>query len=254
MARVFSDIFGIDYDSTLEKCKSNKSVETIVKKVDKEKVNQLKQWMSENKVSTGINFDEDIKRYYPNGSLASNLIGFCTDDNVGLTGLELKWDDTLTGVSGKIVTARSLKGDAISEENEQYIAAENGSNIYLTIDTKIQSIAEKYLKQAVSVNYADGGNVIIMNPTTGDILAMVTEPDYNLNDPRNYANLKLNEAQWNALQPEEKSEKLNTLWKNKIVEVLPDIEFFMLTIFSYNLGSTISLFSHKRIKISPNHH
>ena len=93
MARVFSDIFGIDYDSTLEKCKSNKSVETIAKKVDKEKVNQLKQWMSENKVSTGINFDEDIKRYYPNGSLASNLIGFCTDDNVGLTGLELKWDN-----------------------------------------------------------------------------------------------------------------------------------------------------------------
>lgn len=231
MARVFSDVFGIDYDSTLEKCKSNKSVETIAKKVDKEKVNQLKQWMSENKVSTGINFDEDIKRYYPNGSLASNLIGFCTDDNVGLTGLELKWDDTLTGVSGKIVTARSLKGDAISEENEQYIAAENGSNIYLTIDTKIQSIAEKYLKQAVSVNYADGGNVIIMNPTTGDILAMVTEPDYNLNDPRNYASLKLNEAQWNALQPEEKSEKLNTLWKNRAVSDLyePGSTFKIIT-------------------------
>ena len=202
LARTFSDIFGIEYESTLEKCKSNKSVETIAKKVDKEKVAQLKQWMSDNKISTGINFDEDIKRYYPNGTLASNLIGFCSDDNVGLTGLELKWDDTLTGTAGKIVTARSLKGDAISEENEQYIAAENGSNIYLTIDTKIQSIAEKYIKQAVSVNYADGGNVIIMNPTTGDILAMVTEPNYDLNNPRSYTNLNLNEAQWNALSSE----------------------------------------------------
>jgi len=231
LARTFSDIFGIEYESTLEKCKSTKSVETIAKKVDKEKVAQLKQWMSDNKISTGINFDEDIKRYYPNGTLASNLIGFCSDDNVGLTGLELKWDDTLTGTAGKIVTARSLKGDAISEENEQYIAAENGSNIYLTIDTKIQSIAEKYIKQAVSVNYADGGNVIIMNPTTGDILAMVTEPNYDLNNPRSYTNLNLNEAQWNALSSEDKSTKLNSLWKNKAVSDLyePGSTFKIIT-------------------------
>ena len=231
IARAFSDIFALDYDATLEKCKSNKSVETIAKKVDKEKVAQIQQWMKENKVTNGVNFDEDIKRFYPNGSLASNLIGFCSDDNVGLAGLELKWDDTLTGVSGKIVTARSLKGDAISEENEQYIAAENGSNIYLTIDTKIQSIAEKYLKQAVSVNYADGGNVIIMNPSTGDILAMVTEPNYDLNNPRSYTNLNLTEAQWNALPAEEKSTRLNTLWKNKAVSDLyePGSTFKIIT-------------------------
>ena len=91
VAKAFSDIFGVEYETTLEKCKSTRSVETIAKKVDKEKVALLKQWISDNKISTGINFDEDIKRYYPNGSLASNLIGFCSDDNVGLAGLELKW-------------------------------------------------------------------------------------------------------------------------------------------------------------------
>ena len=170
LAQALSDIFGLTYEETLEKTKSTKSVEVITKKVEKEKVTQLQNWMSENNVTTGINIDEDTKRYYPNNNLASNLLGFCGDDNTGLSGLEERWNDILTGTSGKVVTAKDVDGNAISDENEQYVPAENGSNIYLTIDTNIQKIAEKYLAQAVTENQCErGGTVSIMNPQNGDI-------------------------------------------------------------------------------------
>ena len=77
--------------------------------------------MGEKKITTGINIDEDSKRYYPYNDVASNLIGFCSSDNVGLWGLEERWNDELTGTSGKIVTAKNVNGEAISDENEQYV-------------------------------------------------------------------------------------------------------------------------------------
>ena len=129
LAQIFSEIFDITYEDALAKAQSKKTVEIIAKKVEKEKVTKLQDWIKENNISTGINIDEDTKRSYPNNNLASNLIGFCGDDNTGLAGLEEKWNDTLTGTSGKIVTAKANGGEAISDENEQYVAAENGSNI-----------------------------------------------------------------------------------------------------------------------------
>ena len=119
--------------------------------------------MKEEKISAGINIDEDTKRYYPYDTLASNLIGFCGDENSGLYGLEERWNSVLTGTFGKVVTARDVNGQAISEENEQYVPAENGSNLYLTIDANIQTTAEKYLEKAIVENKPkNGGNVIIM--------------------------------------------------------------------------------------------
>ena len=88
VAKAFSDIFSLDYEETLEKVKSNNSVETIIKKVEESKITELKNWMEENDVSVGINIDSDTKRYYPYDNLASNLIGFCGNDNQGLEGLE----------------------------------------------------------------------------------------------------------------------------------------------------------------------
>lgn len=91
-----SDIFGLDYDEVYKKVTSNSSVETIAKKVDQDKITSLKTWMSENKITSGINVDEDSKRSYPHTTLASNLIGFCGTDNKGLSGLEATWNDVLT--------------------------------------------------------------------------------------------------------------------------------------------------------------
>lgn len=231
LAQALSDIFGLTYEETLEKTKSTKSVEVIAKKVEKEKVTQLQNWMSENNVTTGINIDEDTKRYYPNNNLASNLLGFCGDDNTGLSGLEERWNDILTGTSGKVVTAKDVDGNAISDENEQYVPAENGSNIYLTIDTNIQKIAEKYLAQAVTENQCErGGTVIIMNPQNGDILAMASNPDYNLNSPRESGPTGLSDT-WDTISSEEKANALYKLWRNKAVSDLyePGSTFKLIT-------------------------
>lgn len=99
IAHGLSDIFELDYNEVLEKLNSNRSSETIIKKVEEDKVNELKQWMKDNDISTGINIDEDSKRYYPYGTLASQLIGNCGTDNQGLSGIEYSYDSILTGTS-----------------------------------------------------------------------------------------------------------------------------------------------------------
>lgn len=232
IAEGLSQVFSLDYNETLEKVSSNKSVVVIAKKVETEKISELQKWMGEKKITTGINIDEDSKRYYPYNDVASNLIGFCSSDNVGLWGIEERWNDKLTGTSGKIVTAKNVNGEAISDENEQYVEVENGSNIYLTIDTAIQGIAEKYLEQAVVENKCGrGGNVLIMNPQNGDILAMATYPDYNLNSPFSIEPTGLTEEEWNTLPQEEQSAKLLNVWKNRAVSDLyePGSTYKLLT-------------------------
>lgn len=218
IAKGMSDIFNVTYEEMMEKLNSNSSVIVVERKVEKDKVTALEEWMKENKITAGINIDEDFRRYYPYGNLASNLIGFCGTDNKGQVGLEQRMNNVLTGTAGKIVTIVDAKRQAISDEDEQYIASENGSNLYLTIEAPIQQIAEKYLDQAMVDNpTAEGGNVIIMNPQSGDILAMATNPDYNLNEPSNYIATGYSEEEWNALEATVKSESLQNLWKNRAV-------------------------------------
>ena len=216
MAQKFAEIFSLEYDDVLKKLNSSRSVETIASKVETDKVTTLKAWLKENKISSGVNIDEDVKRYYPYNNLASNLIGFCGTNNQGLDGIELSYDDELKGTNGKLITAISVIQTAIPDQNEQYIAPENGSNIYLTIDSNIQTIVEKYLKQAVEENNCQrGGNAIAMNPENGEILAMATYPDYNLNDPYT-PNESLSKG-WDKLSSQEQSNKLYSMWRNRAV-------------------------------------
>ena len=216
IAKAFAEIFELDYNDVYKKVTSNSSIQTIAKKVEEVKINKLKAWMEENKIYDGINIDTDTKRYYYYNNLASNLIGFCGDDNQGLSGLEYYWNSVLTGTPGKIITSQDARQDIISNNNENYIPAQNGSNITLTIDYNIQSIAEKYLKQAVADNNCSrGGNIIIMDPNTGDILAMASYPDYNLNTP-----FTPNESlakNWDSLSASSKSTALQNMWKNPAV-------------------------------------
>lgn len=216
VAKAFSEIFELDYEETLAKVNSTSSFETIVKKVEKDKITKLQEWMKETEIYSGINIDEDVKRYYPYGTLASNLIGFCNTDNDGQEGIELKWNSVLSGTSGKITSIENAAAQLIPDKNETYIPAENGNNITLTIDANIQTIAEKYLKQACIENDCkSGGNVIIMNPSTGDILAMATYPDYDLNSPRT-PNDNLSST-WDSLSSEEQVNSLIKMWRNKAV-------------------------------------
>lgn len=215
VARALSDIFELDYDSTLSQVNSTSSVVTIAKKVEQDKVSLLKKWMSDNKkISSGINIDEDSKRYYPYDTLASHIIGFTGTDSQGLYGIEAKWNSTLTGLAGKIVTTSDVNNSEISSDASQYIDAQNGSDLYLTIDVNIQSIMEKYLAEGVSQAHASGGSAIAMNPNTGDILGMATYPTYNLNDP-----FTILDVDTSTMSPTEKTNALYQRWTDKNVSV-----------------------------------
>lgn len=216
VAKALSDIFELDYNEVLEKVNSESSVKTIIKKVEQDKIDELKAWMSINELYSGINIDADVKRYYPYETLASNLLGFCDTDNVGQEGIELKWNKVLSGTPGKLVTLQNAVDSLIPDKNETYIPAENGSNITLTIDANIQTIAEKYLKQACIENDCkSGGNVIIMNPNNGDILAMANYPNFDSNSPRE-PNEELAPI-WDSLSDSEQLNSLFAMWRNKAV-------------------------------------
>ena len=216
MADKMAEIFELDREEVYKKLTSSNSVETIVSKVETDKVSELETWLKENNATAGINIDADVKRYYPYNNLASNVIGFCGSNNQGLDGIELSYDDVLKGTSGRLTTAIDVTREAIPDQNEEYIAPENGSNIYLTIDSNIQTIAEKYLKQAVEENECErGGNVIIMAPSDGSILAMATYPDYNLNDP--YTPNEWYSEGWDELSQQDQTNRLYSMWRNRAV-------------------------------------
>lgn len=215
LATAFSEIFELNYDEVIQKLNSNNSVETIVKKVEKDKVDLLKNWMEENKISSGINIDEDSKRTYPYSNLASHVLGFCGNDNNGLQGIELRWNDVLSGTNGKVITSQDAFQEQIPDANETYIPAKNGSNIVLTIDANIQAVVEKHLLKAVKDNNCQkGGIALAMDPSTGDILAMASYPDYNLNSPFEPNTNELSKV-WESLSSTEKTSNLNEIWRNR---------------------------------------
>mgnify|MGYP005762132363 FL=1 len=217
VAKALSDIFELDYEKTLKKVTKISSIETIVKKVEKEKTDKLRLWIKENNIKSGINIDEDTKRYYPYNNLASQIIGFCGSDNQGLDGIEAKYDEELKGKKGAIQRHTDAKGKEIGTEGENYISAIDGNDLVLTIDLNIQSIAEKYLEEACIDNKCtDGGNIVIMNPKNGDILAMATYPSYNLNEPYEAYTEEL-KGIWGTISQEEKTKNLQAVWRNKAI-------------------------------------
>ena len=215
VAKALSDIFKLDYEKISKKVHKRSSIESIVKKVDKSKADELRNWMETNRITTGINIDEDSKRYYPYGDLAAQVIGFCGSDNQGLDGVEAKYDEELKGKNGKI--NRQTNAAGVSLGDEDYVAATDGNNLFLTIDMTIQSIVEKYLEEACIDNICtEGGSIIAMNPKNGDILAMANYPSYNLNTPYEPYTDEL-KANWASLDSTEKTTALQGIWRNKAI-------------------------------------
>ena len=228
LARKLSDLFELDYEKTLKKVSKRSSIETIVTKIDKEKSNELRKWLLDNDITMGVNIDVDTKRFYPYNTMASQIIGFCGSDNQGLMGIESKYDEELKGKKGSIVKLTDAKGGNLDKEGEDYIEAQNGNDLILTIDATIQGITEKYLKEACIDNVCtDGGNIIVMNPQNGDILAMAGYPDYNLNTP--YVPITEDANNWDNLSKEEKIKIQQNMWRNKAISD------------SYEPGSTFKL-------------
>ena len=216
-AQSFSNIFTLDYTKTLEKLNNATSSVTIASKVESDKIDLLKNWMDTNDIPSGISIDSAIKRYYPYNTLACHMLGFTGTDSNGLFGLENSLESILSGTVGKVVTLTDSVESEIPDEQQSYIAAQDGSNVYLTIDVNIQSIAEKYLSQAVIDNIADYGTVIIMEPSTGNVLAMANYPDYDLNTPFTPIDATVLST-WNSLSSQEQTNYLYEMWRNEAVQ------------------------------------
>ena len=217
VATELTQLFNLKYEDVLKKVSKKTAIETIAKKVDKNQTKELRLWMETNNITSGINIDEDTKRFYPYNNLASQIIGFCGSDNQGLAGIEAKYDNELKGEKGKILKMTDAKGIDITDTSEAYEPAKQGNDLVLSIDATIQGIAEKYLKEACIDNVCtDGGNILLMNPQNGDILAIASYPDFNLNDPYTINNEEL-KTNWSNMTATERSNALQAMWRNKAI-------------------------------------
>lgn len=217
VATELTQLFNLKYEDVLKKVSKKTAIETIAKKVDKNQSKELRLWMEANNITSGINIDEDTKRFYPYNNLASQIIGFCGSDNQGLAGIEAKYDNELKGEKGKILKMTDAKGIDITDTSEAYEPAKQGNDLVLSIDATIQGIAEKYLKEACIDNVCtDGGNILLMNPQNGDILAIASYPDFNLNDPYTINNEEL-KTNWSNMTATERSNALQAMWRNKSI-------------------------------------
>ena len=211
VAHALADIFDLEYSEVLKKVNQNIGTVSVAKKQPKEVTDNLRAWMNNNNIFAGINIDEDTNRYYPFGSLASHIIGFCGSDNQGLDGLEAKYEETLRGVDGYIDRAQNAKGEDVGTDGEEHIDTIPGDNIVLTIDKNIQEIVERVIEETCIENVCtDGASIILMNPKNGNIWAMANYPDYDPNSPYTLENS-------DSLSKEEKTKLLQASWRNKAI-------------------------------------
>ena len=178
VAAYLSETLDIDYDTVWKKVNKYSSIERIKNNVDKAVGDEIrKQNLS------GVKVDEDYKRFYPYSTLASKVLGFTGADNQGILGLEVKYDDVLQGKNGTILTVTDAKGLELAQTGESRIEPIAGNDLTLTLDMNIQSYATQLAMQVMEAKEAEGVSLIVMNPNTGAILAMVDVPEYDLNHP-----------------------------------------------------------------------
>lgn len=188
IASGLSAILGVEESAVLNHLATDKAYRVVKSKVEEDVAAQVLAFVSENKLSNSIYLEPDSKRYYPYSSLASHIIGFVNSDNQGAYGLEARYNDVLSGESGRVVTAKNAKGTDMLTRYENYIDSVDGENIHLTLDATIQSYLESALAEGIEtydVRY--GGFAIAMDPNTGAILGMASSPEYDLNNPQTVA-------------------------------------------------------------------
>lgn len=164
----------------------------------------------------GVELTEEVKRYYPLGAFAAQTLGSVTDDNVGLAGIELRYDSFLSGVSGRWIKSADVDGNGLAYGVEKYFGASDGLNVVLTIDSVIQHYVEKSIQEVLEQTEADRVWCMMMDPKTGDILAMAMLPEFDPNNPR--TPLDAEEAAYlDGLSPEEKMVYWNKMWRNSLI-------------------------------------
>lgn len=223
IARGLAEILDADYETILKKAGNTKSwYEVVARKVEAETAELVRKFKAEGGY-VGIKIESDTKRYYPNGSLASHVIGFVGLDNTGLGGIESRYDSLLSGENGYVMRSTTAAGtDMLYQSYEDYVDAHNGDSLTLTIDAVIQSYVEKHLAQAVEdYDIQNGAAAICMEVDTGAILSMVSLGNFDLND---YQTISAEaEAEISAAaQSEEEYDELYALaqqqqWRNKAI-------------------------------------
>ena len=185
VANGLAPILGLDAEDIYEKTGDGSSYYTVLKRqVETETRDQINKFLADNKIESGIRLIDDYKRYYPYGTVASNILGFTGTDGQGLGGVETYYDEELSGTEGRLISARNAWNTDMPFEYEQYVEAEDGHSLVLTIDETVQSILEKYLAEGLQTYMVQNGAVaVLMDVDTGAILGMATNPYYDPNDP-----------------------------------------------------------------------
>ena len=189
LAELLSPVLDMEAATIRERASdTSKGGVTLRRQLNRETAQQIKRMKAQyaaagSKALSGLYLDEESKRYYPMGAFAAQLIGLTTIDGAGQAGLEQSLDRFLSGRSGRILEEIDGRGRQLSYSADEYIAAVDGGSVKLTIDASIQSFAEQAAREALSVNNAKAVRVLAMDPSTGEILAMVNKPDFDLNDP-----------------------------------------------------------------------
>lgn len=226
VANGLSEILGLDAQDIYERTGEAGSYYDVVKrKVETDVRDRINEYMKEHKIGDGIRLIPDYKRYYPYGTVASNVLGFTGDDNHGLGGLEFYYEEELSGSAGRLVAAKNAVGTDMPFEYEQIVEAEDGYDLVLTIDETVQSVLEKYLEEGIEkFKVKNGAVAVMMDVDTGGILGLATHPNY---DPNNYQTIldknllaEIEKLPEGEQRDEAERNAMYTQWRNKAVSDL----------------------------------
>lgn len=198
---------GIPEETARKRVEKVSSIERVKTNVAKETGDAIRAYGL-----SGVKVDEDYKRYYPYGTLASKVLGFTGADNQGILGLEVKYDEYLQGTNGKILTLTDARGIEIENAGESRLEPVNGYDLCLSLDRNIQMYCEQAAKKVCTKKSADSVSVIVMNPQNGELMAMVNYPEFDLNDP-----FTLVGDTGESVSAEEKQNLLNKMWRNQCI-------------------------------------
>ena len=198
---------GIPEETARKRVEKVSSIERVKTNVAKETGDAIRAYGL-----SGVKVDEDYKRYYPYGTLASKVLGFTGADNQGILGLEVKYDEYLQGTNGKILTLTDARGIEIENAGESRLEPVNGYDLCLSLDRNIQMYCEQAAKKVCTKKSADSVSVIVMNPQNGELMAMVNYPEFDLNDP-----FTLVGDTGESVSAEEKQNLLNQMWRNQCI-------------------------------------
>ena len=203
--RILAEKLGMKEEDVRKRVEKISSIERIKSNVDKSTGDAIRECRLD-----GVKVDEDYKRYYPYGSLASRVLGFTGGDNQGIIGLEVKYDEILKGKPGKILTTTDARGIELDSLGERRKEPEEGKSLWLSLDINIQKYAQQEALKVMEEKQAERVSILIMNPQNGEIYACVNVPEFDLNDP-----FTLNTPGDTAeMTEEQKQERLNQMWRN----------------------------------------